>query len=388
VNITLFSLWIILIFPNFLSAQCETKGAFFQTKDFLVQTRNNITIPIVIHVLYRRESDSLTDLNIHSQITRLNLDFSGINVDKNYPKNSIQKNIGIPNFIFCLDTIIRKKTEIKNIGLKRGPNDIRIVKNSDFGGSDPIDGLQKLNVWVCEMADAEELIFGQADLPESELQGKSYEGVTVDYRSFGSIQFPPNHFSKKNLGRILVHEIGHYFGLMHPWGRNSTPCGAVAQDDGIADTPPQNKPSLHCESFIGEDICKRENENILPNFMDYLDDECMIGFTPNQVSLMQSVLSNQRKELGVLPCRKWRAVQNHIKIISNPGNQSIQFVLPDASPSIFKVRIFDILGRFVYEQEFNSGEARALLTNRLTPGLYLLEIIQGDNHETFKIEVF
>lgn len=102
---------------------------------------------------------------------------------------------------------------------------------------------------------------------------------------------PPN----ADHGRILAHEVGHYFGLMHIWaGSCGTPAtwpGCRTAGDFICDTPPQ----------LGHSGCTQTSTcgftDIMDNFMDYTPDVCMQAFTPGQIKSMRESLVIRRQLL-------------------------------------------------------------------------------------------
>jgi hypothetical protein len=70
-------------------------------------------------------------------------------------------------------------------------------------------------------------------------------------------------FFEYDLGRMTVHEVGHWFGLPHPFEG-----GCSEPNDGIADTPAEAGPAFGCPR--GRDSCPgMEGVDLVGNHMDY-----------------------------------------------------------------------------------------------------------------------
>lgn len=85
---------------------------------------------------------------------------------------------------------------------------------------------------------------------------------------------------RKNLGTLLVHEVGHWLGLDHTFSGYS----CSGDGDGVSDTAPQKNPTHTCSSEISEvDTCPDDDfPDPVHNYMNYVDDPCMHSFTPGQ----------------------------------------------------------------------------------------------------------
>jgi len=114
------------------------------------------------------------------------------------------------------------------------------------------------------------------------------DGVTVCAQAFGGIDgticnLGTNQFY--NLGKTLVHEIGHYLGVFHTF---EGACNDEPDNPGpynVKDTPPQEVPSDGlCPT--GCIISCNEKETATANFMDYTNDACMGLFSKDQALVM------------------------------------------------------------------------------------------------------
>ncbi|GKT56254.1 metalloprotease 1 [Colletotrichum tofieldiae] len=91
-----------------------------------------------------------------------------------------------------------------------------------------------------------------------------------------------------NLGKTVVHEVGHWFGLYHTFQGACTGTG-----DSIADTPAQASYSTGCPT--GRDSCPSQaGLDPIHNYMDYSYDSCYEEFTPNQQTRMYSFWNQYR----------------------------------------------------------------------------------------------
>ena len=175
--------------------------------------REAITIPVVVHVVAHPTDEVVSDATIFSQISILNRDYNARNGDLQNVPTEFKDKIGNVGIRFCLITtdslgkphsgIIRVKTAVKYIGLK----DSLFADN--LGGSTPWNTNKYLNIWVANTGD---FITGIGSYPTQTPQPN--EGVIIHPRYFGQ-----NRTTKFALGRVAVHEVGHYLGLYHTWGK-------------------------------------------------------------------------------------------------------------------------------------------------------------------------
>jgi hypothetical protein len=238
-----------------------------------------ITVPVVVHVLYRTDNENISDDQIRSQIESLNADLNRENGDFNAVPAVFAAKAGRTDIRFVLATadpagratngIIRRKTSTV-----LWINDDRI-KRSATGGSDAWDSRQYLNIWVGNTSSS---LLGFSTFPGADAEK---DGIVIRYDVFGTRGRVTSPWNK---GRTLTHELGHWLGLRHIWG--DSPCG----DDGVEDTPRQRTGNRGIPVFprLNTGCDNGPDGDMFMNFMDLSDDAALLMFTAGQASLMRS----------------------------------------------------------------------------------------------------
>jgi len=259
------------------------------------RSRQVLTVPVVVHVVYNTDVQNVSDELIHAQIQVLNEDFQRLNPDAGDARELFQPIAGNAEIQFVLaDTdpegnpttgITRTQTEVSSftdfsldnfltaidscgdaaldptstegaecllnalLSGQESEEGVQLddVKNSAKGGQDAWDTQRYINIWVCNLnvnlgGQEMPMIMGFAyppteapNWPTEELPQDltDIDGVVIHHQAFGVNN--PNAGPVQDLfkkGRTCTHEMGHYFGLRHISGD-----GDCASDDGIADTP-------------------------------------------------------------------------------------------------------------------------------------------------------
>ncbi len=229
-----------------------------------------ITIPVVFHVVYKSATENISEAQLLSQITVLNEDFRRTNTDA----DNTWSQASDVEIEFCLATvdpngnatngITRTSTTVPNF------TDNDNVKHNATGGKNAWPASDYLNIWVCDING----FLGYAQFPGG---SPSTDGVVIDYQYIGTTGTASYPF---DLGRTTTHEVGHWLNLRHIWGDGG--CGV---DDFVADTPESDAPNYGCSpSHVS---CG--TTDMVQNYMDYSDDNCMNLFTLGQRNRMRAI---------------------------------------------------------------------------------------------------
>ncbi len=282
---------------------------------------NIITIPVVVHVIHDNKAygvaENITDEQVLSQITVLNQDFRKMINTPGHNNHPVGADLEIE---FCLAQ--RTPTGQPTTGINRLNIPTPIVSSpmgefvtwtmedieAELKPSTVWDSEEYLNIWVVENI-LLGIVAGYAQFPTSSglegLEGGSLneggktDGVVVGYNCFGSSDIYPGgtYIFPYTKGRTTTHEVGHWMGLRHIWGDNSS-CSVDATDslnDYCLDTPAANDANQGCAQTSSCSVA-----SMIENYMDYTDDSCQNTFTEDQKARTSTVMANspRRKTLA------------------------------------------------------------------------------------------
>ena len=251
--------------------------------------KEEVTIPIVFHVLHSDDKNRITEEQILSQIEVLNQDFSSHRTELSHPsvvRERFFDRVGYANIHFCVAMTERGSKGITYQEVKEGnwTYDDRI-KSGGTGGADPWDASRYLNVWIGTLADS---VSGYAQMPG---HAKATDGIVIDHRYFGTTGTATYPYDG---GRTLTHLVANYLGVYPLWGL------VRCADDKVRDTPVHNGPNYGCHSSRHVSSCGYNPAEMIPNYMDNTDDRCMSFFTNGQINRMYASLAKDgpRARLG------------------------------------------------------------------------------------------
>jgi len=352
-----------------------------------------VTIPVVVHIVYKTSDQNLGDDVVASQITVLNQDYTRTNTDTVQTPLIWRHTAGNAQIQFCLAQ--RTPSGQPTNGIERRQSDTIFydptdVKKFSRGGLDAWDTHQYLNIWVFDIPNG---ILGLTD--PLAFAGTGTDGVSVKYSAFGTIGtvLLPAY----NKGRTTTHEIGHWLGLSHPWGAGAGNCTAdSADDDLINDTPPQSQAVFGCPAYPYYDNCSGSYPGVMfMNYMGYADDACMNLFTYDQVLHMNTVLNSIRSSITTSPgCLAVgideAGLKQFISIYPNPASEIIYVQPQFPKEEDVKIYLTNVLGETVYEKEFRDvrSEIISIPLSTFLPAIYQLTLQTKDGVASQKISVF
>ena len=251
--------------------------------------RKLITIPIVVHVVYKKPAENISDAQVKSQIAVLNKDFRATNPDKSNVPQVWKSLVADANVQFALAKKDPKGKATTGITRTQTTRDSfgtgNAVKKATQGGANAWPTDRYLNLWVCNLAES---LLGYAQFPGGPA---ATDGVVILFTAFGTSGAAAAPF---NLGRTATHEVGHWLNLRHIWGDRND-CGGT---DFCTDTPNQQLPNTGKPTFPHMTCNNGPNGDMFMNYMDYVDDDAMFMFTATQVARMNATLAGPRKKLG------------------------------------------------------------------------------------------
>lgn len=368
--------------PGFAKHHQETMDFIFNPKNpqTLFSRQPNapavvVTIPVVFHVLYKNDNQNISDLQIQSQLDVLNKDYRKLNTDfSTVVPTAFQSVAADMEIVFCKAT--KTPTGATTTGIIRKSIATTAVFEDIYytvDGDPAWDTTKYLNIWIGSFTDTS--IIGFAYPPT--VAGDPNDGLCISYKAFGT---RGTALSPYNKGRTGTHEIGHYFGLLHPWGVNGDPNYNLSctDTDLVADTPATKSPYYGCPTFPDNtNACvSSANGSMFMNYMDYVNDACMGLFTIGQKTILKNTLAGPRLSLlssngcGTLGLNEVEAIKA-IAVYPNPVSQ--YFMITSPQVAIDEVEVYNPLGQLVKTQKLTQTN-NVINIEELASGSYYLRI--------------
>ena len=348
-------------------------------------------IPIVVHVVHNNASNTIggannvniSDAQILSQIQVLNEDYRRQPGTNGYNTSPIGADAQIEFYLATTDPNGQPTNGItRHYYAQKSSfdifNDDLLLSQIAYWPSN-----RYLNIWVASLQD-NYLGYTQFPTAVDTLKGlpsvtsEPTDGSIIDYRVFGR-QIGTVNRSLYLLGRTVTHEIGHWLGLIHPWGDAN--CG----DDYVADTPPMTDGSTaqqSCRQTYSNCDGKGQVRDLMENYMNYWPDACMNMFTAGQVARMRAilVLNARRAKVVSITAALPESENLTIAVYPNPANSDPSVDVQLKGTQSFSVGLFDMTGRQLRDFSYtNAPSTRVILpVNGLAPGLYTVRVKTGN----------
>ncbi|NNC84920.1 MAG: T9SS type A sorting domain-containing protein [Bacteroidia bacterium] len=342
-----------------------------------------ITIPVVVHVVYRTSSQNIPDSRIFSQIAVLNEDFRRTNSNASSTPAGFVGVAADTEIEFCL--AVRDPFGAAHPGITRTQTSTNSfstnnqIKYTATGGIDAWPTSQYLNIWVGPLGSQ---LLGYAQFPGS--GSAATDGVVILHAAFGRNSPIANY----NLGRTTTHEVGHYFNLRHIWGDSN--CG----NDQVSDTPTQQSSNFGCPFFPRVTCINGPNGDMFMNYMDYTDDACMNLFTAGQKIRMVGSINSSRAGLisskgcdapvvGIEPLSSYSLFE----LFPNPTSDKLNLNIQFTEQLDFEVDIINMLGESVANYTYKNTLGGEFEMDLITQpkGIYFARILVEDKVYSRKI---
>ncbi|MEP2025431.1 MAG: zinc metalloprotease [Reichenbachiella sp.] len=339
---------------------CKTIPAIESKTTFRIEedSESIYVIPVVFHVVYHTDLQNISDQQIWSQLSVLNNDFRRYNADASNTDEEFKPLATDAKLTFVLADVDpgNRPTD----GITRTKTESTVFSNNDLhdssaGGVDGWDPTKYLNIWIAPLAPG---LLGYAS---SVGVSSQFDGIAIHYENVGEEGTAKEPY---HLGRTLTHEMGHYLGMSHLWGN-----GGCESDDGIVDTPLQDKALAGCD--VDQSSC--DSKDMVQNFMNLADDDCLNFFTIGQVRVMRSMLTQYKPQLF----RKATVlnVKNELsglgKIRFYQKGQGVNEIYLENITSTGELILVNSAGRILFSRTVNQPELPILADGQWSVGLYI-----------------
>jgi hypothetical protein len=228
-----------------------------------------ISLPVYVHVIQGRHrgEKSVTGKRVRALIATLNGGMAGVQSEYSAPLR----------YRFLLRKIDYTTNDRWYHAYLFGPNDKAAKRALHVGGP------RTLNLYINNGGPKNSPILGWARFPWQYASTPKLDSVSIN-----NVSMRGGSARGYNLGDTVIHEVGHWLGLLHTFQG-----GCAAPNDLVSDTPAESQPSFRCA--YGRNTCPDDpGPDPIFNFMDYSYDYCMKRFTAGQVRRIDVAMEKWR----------------------------------------------------------------------------------------------
>ncbi len=372
-----------------------------------------VTIPVVVHVLYKSGADTKNlpkASDIQDQLDQATKDFRQTTKIEDHEADKKEKfsdkNALDTKISFCLAS--KDASGKATTGVLTVPTSNTTwladdkMKSATTGGSTAWSTDKYLNIWVVSFPDS---ISGYAQLPNGPA---ATDGIVMDARYFGLKDKSDVKFPYTN-GKTLTHLLGNYLNLNDLWNE-TVPCG----DDGVDDTPIHNTYTVGYVDYRHVSTCDGNPVVMSMNFMDNTNDENLHMFTLGQKRRMISTLIKggiryTLTQSGATQCTKTDNIQNlqalqinptttpsklyeplTCTISPNPAEDLINFDIGLTQSAETEIIIFNSLGTTVLSKKLSLSDGNQQIPincSTWSTGFYFVQIKANDQILTQRLVI-
>ncbi|MCK2244016.1 MULTISPECIES: zinc metalloprotease [unclassified Crossiella] len=203
--------------------------------------------------------------------------------DGNYPDSVITQTINVMNSFFQQVRLSFQVQKVRRIPVSHavlhGVADDNAVE-AQLKTQYRTGGVRTLNIYSVGTNPSHNLA-GWATFPWDYRTRAQDDGIVMDYN-----YLPGGRATGFNTGKIMVHEVGHWVGLLHTFQ------GGCTGGDYVDDTAPEATAASGCPT--GRNTCSAAGNDPIDNMMDYSNDACRVRFTNGQYNRMAQALYQLR----------------------------------------------------------------------------------------------
>jgi hypothetical protein len=329
-----------------------------------------IHVQVVVHVVWNTPAENVPAPAIAAMLEQMNADLNLGNPELASVREQFTPVLGNARIQLCLahhdpggaatTGIVRVQSPVIWFDPEGEPDAMKFAPL----GSAAWDPVRYLNIWICDISSGAggNALRGYAYLPVDGVVGSAVDGVVLD-----------PVLGVPTTTRTATHELGHYLGLLHPWGD-----GGCGSDDGLADTPNTDTPTYSCANPL---LMKCGELTQYENFMEYSN--CLAMFTSEQAGAMRAVLQGVRAELqdptgctGIISATALERVHPSVRLYPNPASTTVQLSTGGNGPCT--VHLLDPQGRLLFSRNYPRTPVEIDLHGTLS-GLHFVRVVQENS---------